>query len=189
MQAFSSKKVKAFPLFFQETYDRWYIRREKEKELFLYCLWEFCFWVIPMEIGTIWVINIVKSLLIELGQHVIIRRPFQTFHLDFVFPNLFLTHSIFSHGKLLLLLLLLLIYYYQLCLVNGLSVPFVCLIYHWQVCSRPLMPEGRTRWEQVTPEALSHFLLWGPPMWMLTKWTFHERFCTLRKRERPSIQS
>lgn len=37
-------------------------------------------------------------------------------------------------------------YYYQLCLVNGMSVTFAHLIYHWQVCSRSLLPQGRTRW-------------------------------------------
>lgn len=130
IQAFSLEKVKLFSFSFQETIV--YSKRERGR-IFSYCLWEFCLWVIPMEIGPIWLINIVKPCLTALRHHVLSRDGFRLSkagHLHFVFLNPFLTHSIFSHGKHYC--------YYRLCLVNGLNVTFVCLVYHWQVSSRSL---------------------------------------------------
>lgn len=108
------------------------ISEERKRGKLSYCLWECCSWVIPKEIYPICVINTVKPCLTELGQHML---SWDYFRLSKAFAllfskNLSLTHSIFSHGKHY--------YYYRLCLVNGLNVTFIYLIYHEQVSSRSL---------------------------------------------------
>lgn len=124
-----------FPhLFFQETYICLYIWRDKEED---------SFYLLPLGIlllgnpyGNRHILGYkYRQILPDWIGTTQVMRLFQTFHLAFVFLNLFLTHPTFSHRKLLLLLIN---YYYWLCLVNGLSVTFVYLIYLWQVSSRSL---------------------------------------------------
>lgn len=104
IHGFSSKKVKVSSLFFQETYSCLYIWRDKEEDIF---------YLLPLGIlllgnpyGNRHNLGYKYSQILPdwIGAtHGM--RLFQAFHLAFVFLNLFLTHPVFSHWKLLLLLI------------------------------------------------------------------------------------
>lgn len=134
MHGFSSKKVKVSSLFFQETYSCLYIWRDKGED---------SFYLLPLGILLLGnpcgnrhnLAYKYSQILSDWIGTTHVRRLFQTFHWAFVFLNLFLTHLVFSHRKLLLLWIN---YCYWLCLVNGSSITFVYLIYLWQVSPRSL---------------------------------------------------
>lgn len=131
IQAFSLEKVKLFSFSFQETIVCIFEERKRE-DFFLLSLG-----ILPLGYPHGNRPNLAYKHSQTLPDcietpRVITRRlqTFQSWALTFCFLNPFLTHSIFSHGKHYC--------YYRLCLVNGLNVTFVCLVYHWQVSSRSL---------------------------------------------------